>query len=342
MSNRTNVAYIQPTGNMVTGVSVSDNMLLGVSTLNQLEQFGLIRPSLVESATIRQMKADKHLAATNTIREQVQRRFDKHRVKRAEDYSFYIDGVSNGTLMGGTPPLTLYCPMDGVIMQNGVLLKYGAPIVNLDGETQTEARFMRRDRAPDTGDELISVVLYHGIDPHHAGNIMHDFNRYAHPVAERVVASLNHNGSVSRAVNLAISEANIQSELINRHGSNVKRRHITSFSRLVAGAIGAATGGNALKRGAIPRLTAQYNHGNTSIQVDVAKDFLVGALRLAASDKTIGKSPDAVWALAGAFSTLRGRLITQAEFAAATAAFGSVKGSDKLQAAANAIGYGGI
>jgi len=335
-------AYVHKTGNILNGVAVSDNLIVGVSTLNQLEQYGLIRPTVVENATIKAMKGDKRLAGAFVVRDQVQRRFDKARVKRADAYSYYIDGIGNGSLNGGAPPITLFCPLAGDITDTGVMLPYGVAIVNIDGETQTEARFLRRERNPATGDEVFPFMLYHGISTIHAGNIMHDMNRFAHPVAEKVVASLNSNGSLTKTVNAALSAANIDLSKVNRHSANVKAKHVTSFGRLIAGALGVATGANALKRGGIPRLTAQYNSGSSVIDSNACQPFLVAALNMANGNKLVGKAPDVVWALAGAVYAESNRILTIAEFQSAANVYLNTRGAGKIEAAAKAINYGGL
>ena len=229
-------------GKLLHCLSVTDNSAIGVSTLAELETYGLKRPTLIEDATKKDLKGDPALAAAHAVREMVQRRFDNPRRKRAEAYSSYLSGLFAGTLYGGVPPVTLFCPIAGAAVDGGLLLPHASPLVTLDGETQTEARFGLRDTMPETGEVSVMFVLYHGIDERHAGNIMHDFNVFAHPVAEAKVSMLNSNGALTAIVVDAIQEAGVRADRIQRHRPTPGKNQVTSYPCLTAGAAGAVLG----------------------------------------------------------------------------------------------------
>src|SRR5262245_41076015 len=89
------------------GIEIADNQASIVTTLNELEQYGLIRPTLNESARKRDLASNDALFAGHALRETVQRRFDAARKRRAVVYSWYIQAVSTGDRLGGIPPVTL-------------------------------------------------------------------------------------------------------------------------------------------------------------------------------------------------------------------------------------------
>ena len=187
-------------GNVITGVAVNNTKFVGVSTLNQLENYGLMRPSTVEDATVKEMKGDRRLRQANDLREEVQRRFDAKRCRNAKAYGRYIEQVEIGGRPGGTPPITLWCH-DAKVEEGGLLIPYGHPLVAIDGETQTEARYLLRDEddfaIPETGNNPVAVVVYYGVDETFARQILHDFNAYTNPVSEKQLAAQNVHGPVT-------------------------------------------------------------------------------------------------------------------------------------------------
>jgi hypothetical protein len=229
-------------GKLLQCLQVTDNIAIGVSTLDELETYGLKRPSLLEDAKKKELAGDPALATAHAVREVVQRRFDGARRKRAIAYGAYLSGLVTGTLQGAVPPITLFCPTSGKPDDRGLLLPHSSPLVTLDGETQTEARFALRDNEPETGEVSVMFTLYHGITQEHAGNIMHDFNVFAYPVQESKVSSLNRNGALTLLVLDAIQELNITTDRIQRHRPTPNKNQITSYQCLISGACGAVLG----------------------------------------------------------------------------------------------------
>jgi hypothetical protein len=334
------MSYIRPTtgGKLIAAIPVTSNVAAGFATLNQLEAYGVRRPSEVESAKARDLKHDKNLAGAHDLRDQVQRRFDNARKKRAVEYSHYLEGILDGDLRGGTPPVTLYNPYLGADSDGGIAFPYNSVLVPIDGETQTEARFLLRDRRPETGDDTFAVMIYHGMDALHAGNIMHDYNTFAHPVAEKQTAALNSNGSVTRAVNMALHTAGVDMASVNRKGEAVLKGHVTSFGRLLAGALGYEIGKAVLRRNGLKGGLDRYNKGRHTIDEAGVQPFLGQMIGLAQADRAIAKAHPFVWALIGAATKSKGRPLTAPEILAANAAFAAGKGVGKLAAAGKAIG----
>ena len=132
-------------GNPLKGQAINDTKFVGVSSLNQLESFGLARPSVLEHALVRDMKKDHKLACGVTLRREIQRRMDKPRMVRARFYARYMEDVEINGRAGGTPPITLWVGHAEVGECGDLIIPYGEPLIAIDGETQTEGRFMMRD-----------------------------------------------------------------------------------------------------------------------------------------------------------------------------------------------------
>jgi len=317
----TTVVKRRVAGKTLIGMAISETAFLGVSSLNQLITFGLVQPSYNEHAKAKEMRRDATLAKAHGLRETVQRRFDQPRMNRAHHYSDYIERVNAGAALGATPPITLYCPELGIVGESETSLTLPAisPLVNLDGETQTEARFLLRERDEATGDDPIPFTLYHGISAEHAGTIMHDFNKYAHPVKERAVAVLNANGPLTKAINEAVRLADIAPVQVARFKNTPSKQQVAAYQSLLAGAVGAAVG---LK--VLPQLSAQIAHLNNgaTLNADDVQRFLVPALELAKAHPDIGRSRTAIWALMGAIAKDHGKMPTETEWMAAAAAYG--------------------
>jgi hypothetical protein len=218
-----------------------------------------------------------------------------------------------------------------------VRLPYNLPLVAIDGETQIEARFLLRDEIRESGNWSVPFALHHGISAQEAGGIMHDYNCYAQPVAERKVAVMNAQGSITTAVNMAIEAAAIPAEQIERHNIKPGKDKITGFGRLMAGAVGYSVGRDVIKGGGIGRAIDRYNNGGAGIDVNAVQTFLADMLRRAKANRAVGVAAEGLWAVAGVAMVERNRPLTDKEWAAAVQAF-AVQGRDKAQRALTAIG----
>ena len=325
-------------------VGETSNEFIGVTTLGDLIMFGLIRPSRNEKATVKDFKNDEDgrmLQSAHTVREQVQRRFDKNRMERAHKYANYIESLHNGARVGGTPPITLFCPSEGRIDEQGFILTLPStsPLVNLDGETQTEARFILRDRDPATAEDLpIRFVLYHGIEQDHAGAIMHDFNKYAHPVRETAIAPLHPTGPLSAIVIEALNLLNIDRKEVQRFKAKPRKNELVSFECLLAAAAGSSVG---LSGPSLVASISHLNNGDNNIDHEKAIEFLKHAIPLAGeSREQVAMSSPQVWGLMAGIHREYGKLVTADEWSQAAGAYNAkieergIAGMRKKRAAA--------
>jgi hypothetical protein len=314
----------RPSGKLLLCIAVTDTISIGVSSLDELATYGLKRPSQIEDAKKKDLEHDEMLDAARHVRETVQRRFDKARRARAVGYQGYIAGLTGDhPIQGAVPPITLYCPAIGRPTDDGLLLPHTSPLVTLDGETQTEARFALRESTPESGAEPVMFVLYHGIGAEHAGNIMHDFNVYAHPVAETKVSALNRNGALTSIVLEALEKHNVPEAMIQRHRRTPSKNQLTSFECLIAGTTGATLGVTALQglRTHIARLNTKSN----GIDREAVKPFVLHALGLAQKEPAIGRSRPDMWALAGGLYHDKARLLSSADWLTMQAAYLNTK-----------------
>lgn len=290
-------------GNLLQCVAVSDTQVSGAATLMELANAGLMQPTKVDRATATELRRDEKLNAVYDLRRLVQRRFDTSRLRRVKEYADYINGLFDGAIPGGTPPLTLYAgeqPLEVLSPpENAIVIPYLSPLCCLDAETQTEARFQLWKDRPETGSDPVAFVLYHGITVAEAGAILHDVNHYANPVAERTIASLNARGSISVSVNAAIDQAGVSHERILRTGSRLNKTHVTSFSRLAAAAAGYGGGQAVLSQGGVGKALSRFNGTRESVDIPSTTAFIARMLKIAQDDADVGRMDEQVWALAG-------------------------------------------
>src|SRR5215510_10403251 len=143
---------IRSGGKALPGIRIAENLCSIVTTLNQLEDYGLSRPTTNAFAKAKDLQGNDLFQRAHSLREIVQRRFDKSRQERARDYALYIEQIISGQRLGGVPPITLFCsePCQYVEETNTLFLPYRSVLVNIDGETQTEARFILRGQLPES------------------------------------------------------------------------------------------------------------------------------------------------------------------------------------------------
>ena len=179
------------------------------------------------------------------------------------------------------------------------------------------------------------MVMYHGISREHAGSIMHDTNHYAHPVAERVVAMMNTRGGLARVVQDALVSQQMKDADIARHSPRVAGHHVTSFSRLLAAAAGAAAGGDALRNGGVSKAISKFNSDGATFDVQGVAAFLVHLLKLAKANHAVGTAHASVWSLAGVMFNRNGHLVSEQEFLSGNKAV-ETKGAVKTSVMARA------
>lgn len=246
-------------GNLLIGHPVSPFKFQAVGTLNQLQAYGLNRPSSVETA---KSTDASDLQQAKAMHDQMQRRFDAPRIHRSVDYRDYIYGVEVNHQMGGTPAITIWFPTPLESHNEGIIIPYNATLTAIDGETQTEARYMlrdgvkvgkvgrvkmkkseERDACPETGDNFFAITLYHGVTIEHAQQILRDYNAEAHPIDARKAAIFDHNGPLANAVQQTFDLAKIPPEKINRSGNVAGKRYKIAYKQVLDGLAGYALNG---------------------------------------------------------------------------------------------------
>lgn len=223
-------------GKVLRGISVTANKFQGVTTLNQITDYGLDKPSSVEKAKAKSSSA--RVLDAKKMHDNVQRRFDAKRTRRAEVFRGYIENVEANGHIGGTPAITLWNPNILTVVDEGIVIPYGAVIVAIDGETQTEARYLLRDDLPETGNNPIAITMYHGISFAHAQQILHDYNVNCNPVPPKLAASMNHSGPISLALDEVIKESGIKENLINRQGITATKTKPISYNQMLMFMVG--------------------------------------------------------------------------------------------------------
>jgi hypothetical protein len=320
-------------GNLISGVSVSDTKFVGMSTLNQLEAYGLKRPSTVEDATKKDMKGDRPLQMAHDLRDEVQRRFDAKRIKNALAYARYIEQVEIGGRPGGTPPITLWCQR-AELGDGGLVIPYGHPLVAIDGETQSEARWILRDNEDflklESGDNPLAVVVFFGVDEVHARQILHDFNRYANPVSEKQLAAQNVYGPVTSAVEAILGAAEIPLESVNRYGTTPSKKQAVAQNQVAYAVMGYAVKDTALLKHMTGMLDVLNNATTTSPINGTTVQDLTPMIKFAVQSQDARKAPLPVWQVAGVLIQ-RGRGPESLNWAGGALASKSRHGSTKAK-----------
>lgn len=295
-------------GKVLQGQTVNDHKFQGVTTLNQISDYGLMRPTLVEKVNLKTGDPEEKLK--RQVHNDVQRRFDPARIKRAAEYSIYIESVEMDGSTGGTPAITIYHQDKLEITEGGVVIPYSAILTAIDGETQTEARFMLRDGYKNvktgidipaliaSGDTQIAITVYHGIPYEAAKQILHDYNSYAKPVTEAQMYKFNNNGKLTIALNAASLASGLDSKHFNRKGAKATKTTKVADKQLLNCVAGYVLNGSGLTKTAAPYFKVM----NTPQAPDVPQACIDGVAQLirdAASNSDMGYANASVWQVAG-------------------------------------------
>lgn len=313
-------------GTPFSAVPITPNKLVGLTTLARLQAIGLRRPSEVENATKMSRKKEPTLAAAGTLRDQVQRRFDKARRERAELFAAYIQATEfDQKRNGGVPPITLYSTQPLTFNdRREAVLPFNTPVIAVDGETQLEARYLLADTHPETLGLPFAVTIYHGISEGHARQILHDVNAYATPIPERKTAHLNSEGALSLMVQEALS-GSLPAIDLNTKGSTATQKYpFGSMSQALAFAAGFMLNSQAKLRLVSEAQVRTLNSTpcNDDDLLTRGADALFDALCYIPSIPSLGSAPPIVWQLGGVFFYENDR---QPNWAGALAAFARTK-----------------
>lgn len=295
---------IVPDGNLILGYPVNAYKFSGVAHLDQLEQFGLKRPTFIDKEASK--SKDQYERSAAALHAQTNRRFDKARTQNAEAFSGYIQNVEQCNQPGGVPKITLFCPTTNLeIIEQGIVLPYGSAIVAIDGETQTEARYMMRDRLRETkqwksSDFMFDITLYHGVSVEYAMQILHDYNTLGLPWSESKAAVFNRNGGLSKIITDALKLANLPESAMNIRGDKVTKDSHFTHSQALMFAYGMLRNGAGM--GSVtPAMLKQVNQSQSvpATQAPIITQRLADLFLQAKDDRNIGMAPRQVWQVAG-------------------------------------------
>lgn len=330
-----NMSFNHRLGNAIDAIHVGPDCAIGAMSLAWGKNVGVYRPTAILTDQAARAIAGADGERLARLRRMMQRRFDKKRRVRAKRYADYLLDVRAGKQPGGNPPITLYCKESLITSPTGeIMIPLNAQIVPIDGETQLEARFINADREPDTANDLVPFVIWHGISIERASQIFYDLNHYATPVSPREAAPTNVSGAVTRSVLEGVRLAGVSQEAINRVSTSLRKKtHITTFDRLLAAAAGFIHPKEAITHGGIGRVMSALNKPDAVIPEDATSELIARLLRMAVADASIASAPDGVWAAVGARSS--NHPVTAQEFANALGAYQT--GKPRTLSAYNAI-----
>jgi hypothetical protein len=321
-------------GNPVYGIAVNGNRALVSATLAVAKNFGIMRPSILESDSASRKEAGSEGVALARLRRQVQRDFRSKRKHRATAYADYLQNVASGERQGGAPPINLYSSLP-LIEEDGVLhIPFDADVFAIDGETQLEARFINAERNPESLNEDIPFIIWFGITPPHAAQIVHDFNTYANPISEKEMAARNSEGALTQAVRAGLEMSGVQSGAINFTGHSLRKKaYAMSFDQLLAVACGVIAPKEALQHGGIGRVLTQANAFGADIDTTKVAKVVSQVAKVAETNSAISrKTPISVWAALGAHAS-KGKAVAVTDFTKATNAYLKSPRGAKIEAA---------
>jgi len=322
-------------GNVIRGIKVSDTKMQTALSLNQMaNQLRLQRPSILDGATLRDKKSNPSLGATAVLRDEIQRRFNAPRRHRAELYYGHLERVECHGFSGGSPAITLFLSEPMIETEDGgFLVPYTCQAIAIDGETQTEARFMLAENKPETGTRPVAVTIYHGIEVSEARQILYDYNAKATPVSATETAALNSEGPITKMVNKALGAAGIPADDVNRRGAMRTRKTVVATKQILMAAAGAAKGDNALRGGISQGEMNKINTPGYDVpHCDKLVEGLCHILQKAALEEhesaVIGRAAHQVWQVAGVLIG-RGRDAGSLNWTAAVEAYNSTQSAGR-------------
>jgi len=251
------------TGYPFAGLVVDPERAAVQVTLNQLEAAGLRSPHMMAKTPL--SRTDKTDVPAKQLRMIVQRTWDKARSLRADLYSEYLHNLVRGKIKGSAPPPAIYTP--GVVSEtdNGVVLPFRSLLIAVDGDTQLEARFRLRERAPETGDLPFPAIVHFGVEESTAIQILHDYNRFAKPIPESKLGAHNSSGGLSITVLEALDLAGLTDKDLNKSGSAGTAKQVAGFAQAMHFVAGYSLGAKGLKVNAAQYFDALNRPGHPPI-----------------------------------------------------------------------------
>lgn len=313
------------TGNVLSGFSVSQNKFQGVTNLAQIEAYGLIRPTQIDKVSKglspQQQSAHELRAVTN-------RSFDKARIDNASDYSGYIEAVEVHGRPGGTPAITLFHQAQLTEVDGGILIPYGAGIVAIDGETQTEARYILRDRNMETAGNPFAITVYHGIPVDMAMQILHDYNTKGLAWNESKAARFNRTGQLSLAAEQALTMSGVLQENVNLRGDKATKKTTVALKQILTGIAGYQLNGKGSETAVSASHFKRFNDAAAVAVPPTCVNQFADIIRAAQANRQIGLAPPQVWQIAGVLLS-KNRQPAQLNWDKGVAAFTETKASGR-------------
>ena len=312
-------------GNILPGVAVTPTKFQAVTSLQALENNGLMRPSIASNATKAQISADptsaKILGLAKALHDAVQRPFDKARKTRALSYAGYIEATEVNKQLGGVPAITLWSEHELCAAANGsgVVIPFNTILIAIDGETQTEARFILAEKLPETRAQPLAVTLYHGIPTSGASQVVHDYNVFSTPIAENKAALLSHTGPISKLVESSIQAVGLSRLNINRSGSLPNQSTKVSSDQMFYAACGLACGSAMQDVKVTPSRLKEWNRVGAMQVLPAAITGHLALLTCALNTPIALTSHPLVWQCAGV-TLAKGRSADSLQWAAGRAA----------------------
>ncbi|MFN2201989.1 MAG: hypothetical protein ACK2UO_12330 [Caldilineaceae bacterium] len=283
-------------GNVLVGHPVLPYKFQGITTLAQIEAFGLIRPTLID----RNLKShNQQQSAAHELHDVTNRKFDKARLDNAQDYSGYIEAVECHDREGGTPAITIYHREHLDDTDNGVVVPYGAALVAIDGETQTEARYILAERSPETKNNPIAITVYHGISVEAAMQILHDYNTKGLNWSEVKAARFNHTGQLSKAAQEIIDRAGVPQSKVNYRGDGATKKHYFSLQQVLTAVAGYQLNGQGMVTTVGKSHFKRFNEQGAVSVPPTCIDHMTSIVAQAEHNSAIGAAKPLVWQVAG-------------------------------------------
>lgn len=174
----THEVELRPTeGHIIAGTNIDDHRFLGKVQAAQLFQ---IAPDPRDTEDKKKLAVNKEMQDLRSLRNEVQRLFEKAKKKNVPDYAKYIVDLHNGE-DGITPVITLYSEQKLQIQEKVdgtayIQIPWDLKLVAIDGETQLAARYEASSMEPETKKESIPVYICHGKRKIWARQSFHDLN----------------------------------------------------------------------------------------------------------------------------------------------------------------------
>lgn len=303
------------------------------ATLGDLQQHKMIDPCHLSTLTeLDRIRTGQQSAFD--MRGKNQRVWDKGRKSRRDTYATYIEGVNNGTRLGGFPSITMWTVCDAHYneVEHELHLPTGALIAANDGETQLSAHFKIAEDNPAHLDTPLAIILYTNANHELADQQLYDANFFSVPIKEMKMATHNREGALTKALFEAIEVNSVEKEHVNFKGSTLQKlkvgyRYRTVWNWMLFGAIGVMSGEAVFSNPPSRLITKANCQGGTLDDPATLAAFF--AAMYAQSESVLWTLNAEMYMAMGAFFKKHNRLPVIPHATALGAAITSAKGSSK-------------